>query len=373
MPDEQKMLELQRLLERIQHMLDEVTHSIMTNWPRTEEGAWPLEPDGDESSVIATALVILWLLRYTPEEFLDPVTKGLDFLVGAQHTKKNDGGKNAGGWGRLAGPDQPNDPTSTALALLAFIRYTDWTKKDKKDTIDPLHKDRPETLYNDYTRTMTDGLGWLKRYLKQNHPPAHANYWICTALSESQNIGRLYDADIEETILPSAEYRVARLIHDGGWGETPTDPPVLAATAYCAYLMLKMNPEGAAAQEGITWMEKHWQHDVSTGAWSPVETNARVIIALLAAGKDPASDLILQGVQHMVASYESPYGWRMHRDGEPHMVANHSACRALLAFQFAAYNKKPAKRSERKLNVQAKDSLDGHGETPDKRETKAVM
>lgn len=368
--------EMQALLDRIGSRLDAVTRFIITSWSQPEEGAWSLHWDGNESSVEATALAVLWLLRSTPEGYHDLVTKGLDFLVHAQH--KN------GAWPTLAGPDQESDPTSTAQALLALVRYTAGAKKNRaeKDKAKTPHTGESETAQSDYDKAMRDGQRWLTRYLQPRHPSAHTNYWICTALDESQDIGRLYKSEIAQDILPSAEYRVELLSHDGAWGERPKDPPNIVATAYYVYMLIKVDPDSKAVKEGIAWLKEHWNPDVPTGPWSPVETNARVIIALLAAGEDPeyrrsgqaagseaepgpvaqaaGKDAeycpIVQAIQHLLEwCDESQQGWSWRRHGKPDMVATHCAFRALKAFETSIRNKQSEQKfAVVKANAQAK-------------------
>ena len=324
-------------LQKIDARLETVTEFILTK-QMDNSGAWPLKTDINQPNTEATALALLWLVRYAQtrtapgdpllEKIKRKILKGLKYLCDQQRpdTEQTD----RAGWG-----DQPGGPVRvlpTSMAVFALARYLSWQSEQGKN---------PEQAYID---ALNKGLNWLdanisqhwNRRVDQKHLAAKVVYWTCTALREANLVGVIWNSDIQEFTLPHA-FSVVRSASKpkGGWGAIFLDPPELAPSAYLTYLLLRYseNSDPEPAKNGLKYVKQEFER-LDFQSHPPVEDTARAILTMREGGEDCQSDKIRQGIQYLLSSYEeSTYGWCSSHIEKPDLSATHSACRALLEYR----------------------------------------
>lgn len=310
--------------QQIDAKLAEATKSIVER--QMNDGGWARCPDETDATVMATALAGIWLVRYRPDAYLQPILSGLTYLARTQHHAANDGG-----WGSQL-TTQGSDRISTAIATYAAVRYFLWAKDNREvAAIQPEH-----------IAATKKGLGWLKNNVltiwkpgtRRERVSATEVYWTCLALRESQRVPRFWDPDIAEGISHEAFAFVEEISHPGGgWGDFPGwRAPAFGPTAYCTYLLLKYseNSDAPAARQGLTWVAENFQGMLAPGKQNHVEPVGRAIVTLLEGDTGSRfSRQIEQGIDYLLASYESPHGWRGDPNELPDLVSTQSACRAL--------------------------------------------
>ena len=210
--------------------------------------------------------------------------------------------------------------------------------------------------------------GWAFQYANPHYPDLDDTAMVAIAMD------RFDPARYRATVDRAAEWIAGMRCKSGGWGAFDADneyfylnfipfadhgalldPPTADVSGRCAGLLAQLGVRGdkAALAEGIAFLRREQEDDGSWfGRWGTnyIYGTWSVLVALRAAGVDPAAPMIRRAVQFLVGAQREDGGWG--EDGAsyqadwPHGAGKASTASqtawALLALMAAGEGKHPA-------------------------------
>ncbi len=194
--------------------------------------------------------------------------------------------------------------------------------------------------------------GWAFQYANPHYPDLDDTAMVAVAMD------RFDAARYREGVARAAEWIAGMRCKSGGWGSFDADneyrylnfipfadhgalldPPTSDVSGRCVGLLAQLGARGdtAALAEGLAFLRREQEQDGSWfGRWGTnyIYGTWSVLVALRAAGADPASPMIRRAVEFLIGAQRDDGGWG--EDGASYHAAwPHGAGKASTASQTA--------------------------------------